>query len=256
MCHNKEKNTCSCGEIHIYDSIFVLKEKSYTFVCHKKGINFMKTVYLGKEAEIVEKKSRFIATVCPISSEEEAIAFINEMKKKYWNAKHNCSAFTLGEHHEITRCSDDGEPAQTAGRPMLDVLLKEEIHNVCVVVTRYFGGVLLGTGGLVRAYQKAVQKGLDASVVIDKKEGRRLTIGTDYNGLGKLQYILAKEKVTVFDTIYTDKVELVVIVPNEIQQKLEKEIIDATSKTAQILWGEEVFYAMIENNLKIFEKNA
>ena len=134
----------------------------------------MKTVYAGGEAEIIEKKSRFIATVRPVSSEEEATAFIAEMKKKYWDARHNCSAFVIGDRQEMSRCSDDGEPAQTAGRPMLDVLLKEDIHNVAVVVTRYFGGVLLGTGGLVRAYQKSVQEGLAASVIIDKKEGRRL----------------------------------------------------------------------------------
>ena len=130
----------------------------------------MKTVYSGGEAEIVEKKSRFIATVRPVSSEEEAVAFIAEMKKKYWDARHNCSAFVIGDRQEMSRCSDDGEPAQTAGRPMLDVLLREDIHNVAVVVTRYFGGVLLGTGGLVRAYQKSVQEGLAASVIIDKKE--------------------------------------------------------------------------------------
>ena len=112
-------------------------------------------VYKGGEGEIVEKKSRFIATVCPVETEEAAVAFINEMKKKYWDARHNCSAFVLGERQEMTRCSDDGEPAQTAGRPMLDVLLREGITNAAVVVTRYFGGVLLGTGGLVRAYQAA-----------------------------------------------------------------------------------------------------
>ena len=101
----------------------------------------MKTVYIGGEGEIVEKKSRFIATVRPVASEEEAVAFIAEMKKKYWDARHNCSAFVIGDRQELSRCSDDGEPAQTAGRPMLDVLLREEIHNVAVVVTRYFGGV-------------------------------------------------------------------------------------------------------------------
>ena len=114
----------------------------------------MKIIYTGGEGEIVEKKSRFIATLRPVQTEAEAIAFIGEMKKKYWDARHNCSAFVIGKNQEISRCSDDGEPSQTAGRPMLDVLLKEEIHNAAVVVTRYFGGVLLGTGGLVRAYQK------------------------------------------------------------------------------------------------------
>lgn len=216
----------------------------------------MKTVYIGGEGEIVEKKSRFIATVRPVASEEEAVAFINEMKKKYWDARHNCSAFVLGARQEISRCSDDGEPAQTAGRPMLDVLLKEEIHNVCVVVTRYFGGTLLGTGGLVRAYQKATQEGLAASIVIDKLTGRMLTIGTDYIGLGKLQYLIAKEELTILDTAYTEKVELSLMVPTEKQQDFEKQIVEATSGNADISWGDEVLYAIIEKKLKIFEKNA
>lgn len=216
----------------------------------------MKTVYTGGEGEIVEKKSRFIATVRPVTSEEEATAFINEMKKKYWDAKHNCSAFVIGDNQEITRCSDDGEPAQTAGRPMLDVLLKEEIHNTAVVVTRYFGGTLLGTGGLVRAYQKATQEGLAASVIIDKQIGRKLTVGTDYNGLGKIQYLAAKEELTTLDTIYTDKVEMIFMVPEEKQTSFEKEITEATSGNADISWGDEVLYAMVEKNLKIFEKNA
>ena len=96
--------------------------------------------YQGGTGEIVEKKSRFIATVAPVASEEEALRFIEQTKKQYWDARHNCTAFTLGSRHQLTRCSDDGEPAGTAGRPMLDVLLKEDIHNVAVVVTRYFGG--------------------------------------------------------------------------------------------------------------------
>ena len=216
----------------------------------------MKCVYSGGEGEIIEKKSRFIATVRPVSSEEEAVAFIAEMKKKYWDAKHNCSAFVLGERQEISRCSDDGEPAQTAGRPMLDVLLREDIHNVAVVVTRYFGGVLLGTGGLVRAYQKATQEGLAASVIIDKKEGRRLTVGTDYNGLGKLQYMIAQKNLTLIDTLYTEKVELQLMVPVEAQQEVEKEIIETTSGNADISWGETVLYAMVGKNLEIFEKNT
>ena len=216
----------------------------------------MKTVYSGGEGEIVEKKSRFIATVRPVCSEEDAVAFINEMKKKYWDARHNCSAFVIGDNNEISRCSDDGEPAQTAGRPMLDVLLKEGIHNVAVVVTRYFGGTLLGTGGLVRAYQKATQEGLAASVVIDKLPGRKLTIGTDYVGLGKIQYLIGKENLTTIDTIYTDQVEIIVMIPSELQQKIEKDVVEATSGNARISWGDEVLYAIIEKNLKIFEKNA
>lgn len=216
----------------------------------------MKTVFEGGEGEIVEKKSRFIATVRPVSSEEEAAAFIAEMKKKYWDAKHNCSAFVIGDHQELTRCSDDGEPAQTAGRPMLDVLLREEIHNTAVVVTRYFGGVLLGTGGLVRAYQKAVQEGLANSIVIEKQSGRKLVIGTDYTGLGKLQYLIAQKGLATIDTIYTDKVELILMVPAELTAETEKDVIEATNGNADISWGEEVLYAMIEKKLQIFQKNC
>lgn len=163
-------------------------------------VNGYKVVYEGGQDEIVEKKSRFIATVRPVETEEEAVAFINEMKKKYWDAKHNCSAFVIGERQEFNRCSDDGEPAQTAGRPMLDVLLREGITNVAVVVTRYFGGVLLGTGGLVRAYQEATKAGLNASRIIVKHKGKRLSVQTDYTGLGKLQYLFASENVTIEET--------------------------------------------------------
>ena len=117
-----------------------------------------KTVFSGGVGQVVEKKSRFIATVRHVETKEEAEEFLAEMKKKYWDATHNCFACVIGEKGEYVRSSDDGEPGGTAGRPMLDVLLKEEIQNAAVVVTRYFGGTLLGTGGLVRAYQQAVKK--------------------------------------------------------------------------------------------------
>ena len=142
-----------------------------------------KILYKGGEGELIEKKSRFIATTRPVESEEEALAFIAEMKKKYWDATHNCSAFVIGDRQQIQRCSDDGEPQGTAGRPMLDVLLGEDIHNMAVVVTRYFGGTLLGTGGLVRAYSKSVQVGLEASEVIEKRSGFLLKMAADYNGI-------------------------------------------------------------------------
>lgn len=212
-----------------------------------------RVVYTGGEGEIVEKKSRFIATVRPVESEEEASAFIAEMKKKYWDARHNCSAFVIGTRQELTRCSDDGEPAQTAGRPMLDVLLREGITNVAVVVTRYFGGVLLGTGGLVRAYQAAAQAGLAASVIIEKKPGRKLVIGTDYNGLGKLQYLFAQLGISILDTEYGADVRISVMVPLELQQKVEKEITEKTSGSAKLEWGDQVVYADVDGKVMIFE---
>ena len=120
----------------------------------------------GGEGEIVEKKSRFISTIRKCETEEEAVAFIEEMKKKYWDARHNCSAFIIGSRGELTRCSDDGEPSGTAGRPMLEVLTGSGIRNIAVVVTRYFGGTLLGTGGLVRAYTDATKAAIEAADVV------------------------------------------------------------------------------------------
>ena len=214
--------------------------------------NGYRVVYEGGEGEIVEKKSRFIATVRPIETEEEAVAFVNEMKKKYWDARHNCSAFVIGSRQEVTRCSDDGEPAQTAGRPMLDVLLREGITNVAVVVTRYFGGVLLGTGGLVRAYQSATQAGLAASKIIEKRQGKKLIIHTDYNGLGKLQYLFGQQKTAIFDTEYAADVVLTILVPVEQKDFLYKEIIEQTNGTAQMEWGEDAVYALIDKTVQIF----
>ena len=214
--------------------------------------NGYRVVYEGGEGEIVEKKSRFIATVRPIETEEEAVAFVNEMKKKYWDARHNCSAFVIGSRQEVTRCSDDGEPAQTAGRPMLDVLLREGITNVAVVVTRYFGGVLLGTGGLVRAYQSATQAGLAASKIIEKCLGKKLIIHTDYNGLGKLQYLFGQQKTAILDTEYAADVVLTILVPVEQKDFLYKEITEQTNGTAQMDWGEDAVYALIDKTVQIF----
>lgn len=212
----------------------------------------MKTVYEGGVGEIVEKKSRFIATVKPVHSEEEATAFINEMKKKYWDARHNCSAFVIGERQELTRCSDDGEPAGTAGRPMLDVLLKEEITDVAVVVTRYFGGVLLGTGGLVRAYQGALQEGIAASVLLEKTEGYSLTVTTDYNGVGKLQYLFGQQKITIVDSEYGADVKMKVMIPQEMKDAIGAAITDQTNGTAVLDWSDPLTYAFVDGQVILF----
>ena len=198
-----------------------------------------KTVYRGKEAEIIEKKSRFIATVQPVKSEEEALAFIENMRKKYWNATHNCFAYVIGERFQVQRCSDDGEPSGTAGKPILDVLLGEEIHDVAVVVTRYFGGTLLGTGGLVRAYGGATKEGLLASTVITKIYGRKLAVQTDYTGLGKIQYILGQRGLQILDSVYTDQVELVVLLPEADIDAVITEIREGTNGQATMELQEE-----------------
>lgn len=210
-------------------------------------------VYKGGQGEITEKKSRFIATVRPVESEDEAVSFINETKKKYWDARHNCSAFVIGKRQELTRCSDDGEPAGTAGRPMLDVLLKENIHNAAVVVTRYFGGVLLGTGGLVRAYQQATKAGLSASEIIEKKDGAVLFIRTDYTGIGRLQYLFAQEKIMVMDTAYEADVLVKAVIPENDKKRIEKTIIEQTNGTAKLEWGDEVTFAEYDGEVLLFK---
>lgn len=213
-----------------------------------------KTVYTGGEAEIVEKKSRFIATVQPIKTEEEALEFIEKVRKQHWSATHNCFAYTAGERFEVQRCSDDGEPNGTAGKPMLDVLLGEKIHNIAAVVTRYFGGTLLGTGGLVRAYSKATQEGISASKIITKMYGCKLEITTDYTGLGKIQYILGQRGITVLQSTYTEKVVLEVLVPKEEEEVLTGEIVEGTNGQALIEKGEECYFAKIDGEMVIFQE--
>ena len=211
-------------------------------------------VYRGGTGEIVEKKSRFIATVIPITSEEDALAFIEQMKKQYWDASHNCSAYTLGMRHETARCSDDGEPQKTAGRPMLDVLLAEDVHNVCVVVTRYFGGTLLGTGGLVRAYQAATKAGLEASTVTEKRYGIPVTVITDYNSIGKLQYIVAQMELFIQDTLYTDIVTCTVLTTPDTRSAFIKKVTEATSGKAEITEQNPVWFCMIDNTPVFFSE--
>lgn len=212
-----------------------------------------KTVYEGGEGEIVEKKSRFIATVRPVESEEAALAFLEEMKKKYWDARHNCYVYSVGMNREFTRCSDDGEPSGTAGRPMLDVVLGDDIYNVAVVVTRYFGGVLLGTGGLVRAYSKAVQKGLAASKVILKQKGIALKITTDYTGIGKIQYIAGERNIPILDSEYTDKVVMKLLVPVQDVGSVQKAVTEGTNGRAGIEKDQELYYAVIDGKVMTFD---
>lgn len=198
--------------------------------------------YRGGAGEIVEKKSRFIATVRPVKTEEEATAFVEEMRKTYWDARHNCYAYVCGEKNQWMKCSDDGEPSQTAGRPMLDVLLGEELHNVCVVVTRYFGGTLLGTGGLVRAYSQAVKEGLAASQVMEVFAGRRISVETEYTAVGKIQYLAGQMGLTVLDSVYTDKVVFSLLVPEELVVPVKEKITEATSAAAKIEVSEPVYF--------------
>ena len=212
-----------------------------------------KTVYRGGTAEIVEKKSRFIAHSAHVESEEEALAFIEQIKKQYWDARHNCHAFSVGVTNETARCSDDGEPAQTAGKPMLDVLMGQQLKNTVVVVTRYFGGALLGTGGLVRAYSAAVQEGLKESLIIEKFLCRRVRMSMDYTMLGKMQYLAAKLNLMILDTLYTEGVEMQLLVPDTQYAAFIKEVTEASNGKV-VPESEGLCYgADVEGKIEIFD---
>ena len=185
-----------------------------------------KTVFCGGEAEIIEKKSRFIATVKPVKSEEEALEFIECMRKKYWNATHNCFAYVIGEHFQVQRCSDDGEPSGTAGKPMLDVLLGEEIHNVAVVVTRYFGGTLLGTGGLVRAYSTAASMALEAGGVSVFERYIEYETTCSYSDYQKIQVILQSADTIIDSTDFGSEIVIKFAVAEDKVEKLKLNITE------------------------------
>lgn len=204
----------------------------------------IKILYEGGVGELEEKKSRFIANTLPISSQEEALEFIEKIKKQYWDARHNCYAYVLGDHHEIQRFSDDGEPGGTAGKPMLDVLLGENIHNMVVVVTRYFGGTLLGTGGLVRAYSGAAKEGLSNSVIIEKRQGRQMLLQTNYSDLGKIQYLLLGNSIPILSEDYGADVCFEVLVPIEQEKQITELLIDGTNGRITIVPDEIIDFAI------------
>lgn len=212
------------------------------------------TIYEGGTGELIEKKSRFIATIRPVESEEEAAAFIEEMKKKYWDASHNCSAFILGTRGELTRSSDDGEPGGTAGRPMLDTLAGAGLCNVCAVVTRYFGGTLLGTGGLVRAYSGAVQEGLRSCVLIHKRFGYKVKAVCDYTDIGKVQYLMGKEGIAVLDTEYTDRVTVHMLLPFREAEDFENRLTETTAGRVRLEKEGETFFGVIDKEVLLFDR--
>lgn len=188
----------------------------------------------GGEGYYEEKKSSFLAACYRIESEEEAVGLIEAVKKKYWDARHNCYAYVLGANNELMRFSDDGEPSGTAGKPILEVLTARGIHNCLIIVTRYFGGTLLGTGGLVRAYQKSSIDAVDNSILARRTKGSRITISTDYSSAGKIQYAAQQNGWMLTDTIYAADVSLVIEVPMPERERVVKEAVQITSGKAVI----------------------
>ena len=208
------------------------------------------------EGKITEKKSTFIGVVAPAHSEEEALAFIAVKKKEYYDARHNCFAYITGDHDEYVRSSDDGEPSGTAGRPILDVMTGHNLHHAVLVVTRYFGGILLGTGGLVRAYSKAAEEAIQNSTLLMRQAGVPLDVAVDYAGLGKVQYLLNEEEIFITGTDYDVGVTIHAMIPTEKQAKIQKALTDQTAGQAQLTWGQISHYGIADGKLIRFEKNA
>lgn len=192
--------------------------------------------------EIIEKKSRFIAHVFPISEEQEALSIIETVKKKYWDARHNCYAYVIGKNNEIQRFSDDGEPQGTAGKPILEVITGTNLRNTLIIVTRYFGGTLLGTGGLVRAYSQASKRGIENAVIKKVCTGVKVQITVDYNSIGKVKYIISQIGVRLVEEQYSGNVLLVVEMPKRMTEELKTRITDATNGQAMFDDEKEIEY--------------
>lgn len=206
-----------------------------------------KTVHEFGQDEVIIEKSTFIGYAKPVKTEEEAVEFINEIKKKHKDARHNVWAYTIGQNMNIQRYSDDGEPQGTAGIPTLEVIKKEDLRDVAVVVTRYFGGIKLGAGGLVRAYTKGAKIGLEAAKIIEKVMFQEVRVRIDYNQLGRVQNEIMNMNYIIKDTIYADNVEIVVYSRLEDVEKLVSRMTDITSATAKNILGEE-FYLSVKDN--------
>lgn len=200
------------------------------------------TVRQYGEREIVIKKSRFIGHAKPVESEAEAIAFVEEIKKRHWNATHNCSAYLVGERDEFQKALDDGEPSGTAGKPILEVIKNRGLKNTVVVVTRYFGGILLGAGGLVRAYTDGAVAGIDGAEPIVKVLHREVIVDVDYTWYGKLENELRGRGARVGDVSFTDRVQVVCLPEAAEAERFAAWITDLTQGQAELALGEEKYF--------------
>lgn len=198
------------------------------------------TVSGSAVAEITEKKSRFIANVRPVKTEEEALSFLAEIRKKYSDARHNVYAYSVRENN-ISRFSDDGEPAQTAGLPIMDLIKKAGLTDLIVVVTRYFGGILLGTGGLVRAYTKSAKEGIIAASPAEMRLCREIGVECDYTLLGRIQAKVMELGYEISEPVYSDKVTLFLYVPDSEVSGFMNEMVEISNGKAEITLGETKF---------------
>lgn len=206
--------------------------------------------FLSGEAQIIEKKSRFIANVFPIQNEEEALTYIESIKKKFWDARHHCYAYIHADG-KISRCSDDGEPSGTAGKPMLEILQNKNIQGICVIVTRYFGGILLGTGGLVRAYQSATLIGLENASIYELEEGYLSDYIISYEEYGKFNYLCEKYKLPRISIDYTEQIFLQLILPIDIHSIFIAKIQEESAGKILPIKEEKVKYIIHNQKVEI-----
>lgn len=208
-----------------------------------------KTLHERGTDEFVVEKSTFIGHSKPVQTEDEAKEFIAEIKSKYKDATHNVWAYTIGENMNIQRYSDDGEPQGTAGIPTLEVIKKEDLRNVVVVVTRYFGGIKLGAGGLVRAYTKGAKIGLEAGKIVEKIQFVKVEIKCDYTLLGKIQNELSNRDYNIGDIEYTDTVSIPVFCRKDDLENLKKTIVELTNAKAIIVEKEEILLSVMNDKI-------
>lgn len=201
------------------------------------------TVRSSGSKEVVIRKSRFIGHVMPVENEEEALLFIEDIKKKHRDATHNCSAYVIGERDEIQRQSDDGEPSGTAGKPILEVIRNQGVKNVAIVVTRYFGGIMLGAGGLIRAYTDGAVLALEAGEVITRVLRREVFVEIDYTWLGKVENELRGRGIQTGETLFTDKVTLLCLPRNDEGDAFMAWITDLTQGQALVTEGRRIYYS-------------
>ena len=200
-----------------------------------------KTVKIESSDEFTEKRSRFIGYVKPVKTEAEATEFINSIRSKHWDARHNVYAYSLREGN-IKRYSDDGEPSGTAGMPVLDVITKNEVYDVCVVVTRYFGGVLLGTGGLVRAYSQGSKIALEAGQVVLMQNCLVCSLTCTYNQYGKISSLIPDNGGVIDDSVFETDVKLKFHINPDGLPALNKKLADLTSGVVQAVSDSEQYF--------------
>lgn len=204
-----------------------------------------RTIKEDNQHEVEIKKSRFICFLKRIETEEEAKAFVQQIKKEHWKANHNCSAFVLGDHHEIQRSSDDGEPSGTAGVPMLEVMKKNDLINVCAVVTRYFGGTKLGAGGLIRAYSGSVAQAIVHTGIVEGRLQQEVFVQLDYSNWGKMENFIASENLAVKDTQFTDRVVVTCMVDENQVADFEAQVTDLLNGQVSFTTGEVTYHEQI-----------